>query len=88
MTSIYICIVIILVLIDCIVYNHGNRWILLGAFNMKLKLETVLFRVPSGRINSLALIVLLNSLMILEFPRVGFNWDQTDSVCKILVRYN
>lgn len=80
-----ICIVVKLILINCVVYYHGYTWVFLGASHMKIEFYAVIFSIPCGWIDRLTAISLLYSLMVFEEPWISFNWDQSHSVCQVLI---
>ena len=52
---------------------------------MQIEFDAVIFSIPSGGINRLTTIGLLNSVMVFEESRISFNWDQSHSVGQVLI---
>lgn len=75
MACIDICVVVKLILINCVVNNHGYAWVFLGASHMKIEFDAVIFSISCGGIYRLTAISLLHSVMVFEESRISFNWD-------------
>lgn len=80
-----ICVVVKLILVNCVVDNHGGAWVFLGASDMQIEFDAVIFSISCGGINRLGAIGLLHSVMVFEESRISFNWDQSHSVSQVLI---
>ena len=80
-----ICIVVKLILINCVVNNHRYAWVFLGASHMQIEFYAVIFSISCRGVNRLTAIGLLHSVMVFEDSRISFNWDQSHSVGQVLI---
>jgi hypothetical protein len=51
-----ICIVVKLILVNCVVNYHGGAWVFLGAPDMQIEFDAVVFSIPCGGVNRLTAI--------------------------------
>ena len=85
LTCIDICIVVKLILINCVVNNHGGAWVFLGAPHMQIEFDAVIFTISCRGVNRLTAVGLLHSVMVFEESWISFNWDQSHSVGQVLI---